>query len=154
MKVYNIDSLPGEHIAESAGLTTMMLSAAAGSERLYVHIDQVEPGMASTKYHSHTRQEEFFLILEGSGTLRLNDEEFPVSKGDFIAKPAGRNIAHTFLNTGSATLVILDVGTVEPLDECYYPDEGVTLHKENGERTVSGPPETVRDWTSEPNAER
>lgn len=152
MKIHNIERLDSGCIAaDCAGLTTRMLSAAAGSERLYVNIDSVEPGMRSTKYHSHTNQEEFFLILEGSGTLRYNNEEYPVSKGDFIAKPAGRNIAHTFQNSGSGTLVILDAGTVEPFDECYYPDEGVTLRKENGERTVSGPPETAPGWTSEPN---
>lgn len=152
--VHNTNEIDSEHIAESTGLTTKMLSAAAGSERLYVNIDHVEPGMASTKYHSHTHQEEFFLILEGSGTLRLNDKEYPASKGDFIAKPAGRNITHTFLNTGSSTLVILDFGTAELFDECYYPDEGVTLRKDHGERTVSGPPDAVRGWTGEPNAKR
>lgn len=153
--ILNIEKMPSGFIdASCAGLTTKMLSAAAGSEKLYVNIDSVEPGMYSAKYHSHTQQEEFFLVLEGSGTLRLNNREYPVAKGDFIAKPAGRDIAHTFFNSGSGMLVILDVGTMEPLDECYYPDEGVTLRKGREKRTVSGPPEATQDWTSEPNTER
>jgi len=139
---------------DCAGLVTKALGAAAGSEKLYINIDSVEPGMYSAKYHSHTKQEEFFLILEGSGTLRLNNKQYPVAKGNFIAKPAGKNIAHTFYNSGSGTLIILDAGTVEPFDECYYPDEGITLRKDNGKRSVCGPPEAAKGWSSEPNAQR
>jgi len=134
LEILNIDHLDKNFIwSDSSGLTTRLLGAAAGSERLYLNIDYVPPQALSTKYHSHSQQEEFFLILHGQGVLRLNNQEQPVKKGDFIAKPAGRNIAHTFYNPGNDTLVILDAGTVEPEDTCYYPDDDTYLHKVNGE---------------------
>ena len=152
MKLFNFDKLGQEFIwQDSIGLVTKSLGAAAGSEKLYVNIDSVPPGGYSTKYHSHSQQEEFFLILEGDGTLRLNDESLPVRKGDFFAKPGGKGLAHTFFNSGSASLVIIDIGTVEPEDTCYYPDEDVYLHKSNGVNRVYHVGELDTVWTSDPN---
>lgn len=150
--ISNIRTLLDEFIWKDAvGLETRMLGAAAGSRRLYVNIDTVPPNAYSTKYHSHSRQEEFFLILEGSGTLRINNAEHPVSKGDFIAKPAGQNIAHTFYNSGTEPLVILDAGSVEEEDTVYYPDEGVSLHKANGQSQAFRGGKIVEGWSSYPN---
>jgi uncharacterized cupin superfamily protein len=149
MQVYNIGKINEDCVwRDRAGLVTQYLGRAAGSERLYVNIDHVPPGTYSSKYHSHSRQEEFFLILGGRGTLRLNRQEYPVFEGDFIAKPAGRDIAHTFFNSGDDTLVILDAGTAEREDTVFYPDEGVRLEKSGEERCVVGADE---GWTSDPN---
>lgn len=54
------------------GLVTKALGSAGGSEKIYVNIDTVPPNAYSTKYHSHSQQEEFFLILGGTGTVRLD----------------------------------------------------------------------------------
>lgn len=152
MKIYNLDNLPSEFVwRDEIGLVTKSLGAAAGSERLSVNIDSVPPGALSTKYHSHSQQEEFFLVLEGKGTLRLNGESIPVSKGDFIAKPAGKSIAHTFYNSGNEALVLLDVGTVEKEDTCYYPEEDVYLHKSNGKNRVYHGAAVDPEWSSDPN---
>ena len=149
MKVHNVDGLDEGFIWRGrAGLATQYLGAAAGSERLYINIDRVPPGAYSTKYHSHSKQEEFFLILSGRGTLRLDDKEYSVSEGDFIAKPAGHGITHTFMGSGDKPLVILDAGTVECEDICYYPDEQVYLDKSKfGHRVYGG----GEGWTSDPN---
>lgn len=88
-----------------------MLGAAAGSE--------------STKYHSHSLQEEFFLILKGTGTLRINNERKEVRAGDFLAKLAGKGIAHQFINTGTEILEILDCGLKVLGDIVTYPDDSV-----------------------------
>ncbi len=152
MKILNLENLPPEFVwRDEIGLVTKSLGAAAGSERLNVNIDSVPPGALSTKYHSHSQQEEFFLVLEGEGTLRLNGEKIPVSKGDFIAKPAGKNIAHTFYNSGIEALVLLDVGMAEKEDTCYYPDEDVYLHKSNGKNRVYHEADIDADWSSDPN---
>ncbi len=154
MKINNIDKLGDKFIwKDSAGLETLSLGRNAGSERIYVNIDRVPPGRRSAKYHSHSSQEEFFLILAGSGTLRLDGKEYKVAKGDFIAKPAGKNIAHQFINTGEETLEILDAGTAETQDVCYYPDEGVYLLKSGNERRVLSEGGEVKGWTSDPNGE-
>jgi len=148
-KPLHIDHLPAEFIEDDLGMATLFLGAAAGSEKLYVNIDKVQPGLKSTKYHTHSLQEEFFLILAGSGTLRMNDEEYPVTKGSFVAKPAGRNIAHQFINTGDEVLEILDVGTKAEGDVAYYPDEDVYFLRQ--EKRMFKGTETLTEWDSEPN---
>ena len=136
---------------DAAGLITGDLGKSVGSERIYIHLDTIPPGAFSTTYHSHSCQEEFFYIMSGTGTLRLNDETYPVGPDDFLAKPAGRNIAHSFYNSGEENLCILDIGTVDPEDTCYYPDEQIYLHKSNGERRIYRADATESDWSSAPN---
>lgn len=152
MEIRNIKQLSEEYIwRDTAGLITKSLGASAGSQKIYVNIDSVPPKAYSTKYHSHSQQEEFFLVLSGSGTLRLNDEEMPVNQGDFLAKPGAQGIAHTFYNSGSENLVILDIGTVEKEDTCYYPKEDVYMQKSNGQCRIFRGSELDTSWTSDPN---
>ena len=151
-EIFNVDNLPEKFIwQDGIGLITKSLSSAVNSEKIYVNIDSVPPKAYSTKYHSHSQQEEFFLILNGCGTLRLNEKEYDVKKGDFIAKPAGKNIAHSFYNSSYESLVILDIGTVEKEDTCYYPDEGIYLHKSNDINNIFSKLSLINDWTSNPN---
>jgi uncharacterized cupin superfamily protein len=74
-----------------------------------------------------------------------------VEQGDFIAKPAAQEIAHTFYNSGNESLVILDVGTNEKEDTCYYPDEDMYLQKSNDQRRIFRGKDLDSLWTSEPN---
>jgi uncharacterized cupin superfamily protein len=155
MDIKNINRLSDPYIWQDAvGLMTKSLGEASGNQKIYVNIDYVPPGAYSTRYHSHSQQEEFFLILSGTGTLKLNGEEKGVSKGDFIGKPAGKNIAHTFYNSGSDTLEILDVGTNEPEDTCYYPEEDMYMHKSNGEKRIFRGTDLSNTWYPDPNPEK
>jgi uncharacterized cupin superfamily protein len=152
--VYNINAMPTSAISDpdlGAKLQTLMLGAAARSERLYVNIDRVKPGAKSCKYHSHSLQEEFFLVLAGSGSLRLESREFDVKAGDFFAKPAGKGVCHQFINTGEGTLELLDVG-LKVEDTAEYPDEGVRLDRGKRVATRMGDGGVLPNWTSDPNA--
>jgi len=126
VNILDINNFPNEYIMNFLGkANTSYLGKAAGSEKIYINIDRILPGSKSTKYHSHTKQEEFFLIFSGYGTLRIDGKEYLIKKGDFVAKPAGKDIAHQFINTGDEMLEILDIGTKEEGDIAYYPDENV-----------------------------
>lgn len=150
----NVDRLDDAFIwKDNAGLTTLELGRSAGSQRLYANVDIVPAGAYSTKYHSHTQQEEFFYILSGEGTLRTNEGEMQVKTGDFFAKPAGEGIAHTFYNSGTELLRILDVGTQDAEDTCYYPDEKMYLHKMNGTRQIYSETALDSEWQPAPNPE-
>lgn len=148
-KIHNVNHMPAESTEICGPMKTLYLGRAAGSEKLYVNIDDVEPGAKSTKYHNHSAQEEFFLILSGSGILRINEAEHPVKQGDFVAKPAGKGIAHQFINTGTEVLSILDCGTVSPHDVTAYPDEDIVYVKHLGKMFKLS--EDVKDFSSEPN---
>lgn len=146
----NIADLPNECIwQDAAELVTKRLGMAGGSERLYVNIDILPPNTYSTKYHSHTAQEEFFLVLRGSGTLRLEGVEHTVKEGDFFSKTPG--LAHCFYNSGAGPMELLDVGTVESQDVCFYPDEYVRMERDGGECRVFRMGVPLDDWSSEPN---
>ena len=136
---------------DRTGLKTLALGSSAGSRKLYANLDLVPPGAYSTRFHSHSQQEEFFYVLSGRGTLRLNEGEMPVGAGDFLAKPAGEGIAHTFYNSGTEILQILDVGTREPEDTCYYPEEQMYMRKTGGQTQSYAETALTRDWEPEPN---
>lgn len=148
MTIHNIGAVPGEYLDRfGPGNVTKQLSRLAGGRKLNVNLDIVPPGAASAKYHAHSLQEEFFLILGGAGTLRTAAGEQPVQTGDFIAKPAGLENPHTFINTGTKPLQILDIATVEAGDVAFYPDDEVYLLRGTGIALGSPAPE---GWTSVP----
>ena len=150
-KINNIENIPNEFIEPNceSNLQTQLLGKLAGSKNLYVNIDLVKPEAISVKYHSHSLLEEFFIILEGTGKLRLNNRELKVKKGDFFAKPPGRNIAHQFINDSNCILKILDFGIKNENDIVSYPDEDVILVKKSNKAFKIK--DELKDWSSEPN---
>ena len=85
---------------------------------------ELEPGKCAWPYHLHFAQEELFIILEGEGTLRYDDEQYPVRKGDVIFTPTGRGTAHQIINTSQARLRYLALSSASDTELCYYPDSG------------------------------
>ena len=151
-KVFNLERVPSKFMDDPRGksaMTTKYLGALAGSERLYVNVDYLKPGAKSAKYHSHTKQEEFFLVLKGTGTLRLAGKQLRVKAGDFVSKPGGKGLCHQFINTGKNVLAILDCGTKDRGDRVNYPDEGVVLIKDKRKVLKNGRP--LAGWTADPN---
>ncbi len=65
-----------------------------------------------------------FLILEGSGTLRLDGAERAIRQGDFISLPAGPDSAHQIVNDSDKPLRYLAVSTMETPEVVSYPDSG------------------------------
>lgn len=150
--ISNIDAIPKEYMYDpdfQSKLKTVLVGDAIGCEKIYVNIDYVKPGAESVKYHSHSRQEEFFLILSGQGILRIDGKEISIKTGDVISKPAGEDIAHQFINNSEELLQILDVGTREKDDIITYPDENLMLIKDK--QLVFNIDDNVKGWSSEPN---
>ena len=150
MELFHLpDELKKEEGTEENGMRTLEAGALAGSEQIYVNVDVVAPGAYSAKFHAHSRQEEFFLILSGGGRLRTEEGWRDVKAGDFFAKTCGFGNPHQFQNNGAEPLVILDVGSLQTGDVAYYPDEDVYLFRGGGP-AVSGRP--AANFTSDPNA--
>jgi len=130
-------------------LKTILIGDAIGCEKIYVNIDYVKPGSESVKYHSHSKQEEFYFIMSGTGILRIDGEEILIKKGDVISAPAGKDRGHQFINNSEEILQILDVGTREKDDIITYPDENVVYIKDK--KLGFNMNDKVKDWSSEPN---
>ncbi len=81
--------------------------------------------------------------------MRIDGKEILIKTGDVILKPAGKDIAHQFINNSSEILQILDVGTREEDDVITYPDENVILIK--NKKLIFNINDNIKDWTSELN---
>ena len=58
-------------------------------------------------------------------------------------------ISHSLYNSGDTDLIVLDIGTVEQEDTCYYPDEDMYLLKSNGQRRIVSGSDFQQEWTTE-----
>ncbi len=77
-------------------------------------------------------------------TLRTHDGEVQLGAGDWFCKPAGKGIAHQFVNTGNTPCEILDV--VE------YPEEEVIFVKSVGRAFRLK--DAITSWDSSPSTEK
>ncbi len=100
--------------------TWRRLGKPAGARRTGLNHISLEPGQMGSPLHCHSAEEEVFVVLDGSGTLLLGDDEHPVKAYDVIVRPAGTGVAHAF-RAGDDGLVFLAYGPKEPNDICYYP---------------------------------
>jgi mannose-6-phosphate isomerase-like protein (cupin superfamily) len=75
----------------------------------WAYVDHlVAPPGTSVGRQMHTGVEEFYYVMQGSGTARIGDETAPIAKGDAV--PVLFNDVHSFENNGSADLEFLIVG--------------------------------------------
>ncbi len=99
----------------------------AAARKLGAGIDILPPGKRACPYHFHYAQEEMFVILEGSGTLRVAGETIPIRAGDVIDIPPGPEYPHQIINTSEAPLKYLSISTQDVPEICEYPDSGKYL---------------------------
>ena len=95
-----------------------------GAKKLGYGIVRLKPGKRAWPYHAHYVVEEMFYVLEGEGTLRHADDEYPIRQGDFICSPADPEQPHQIINTSDADLTYIALSNIEPADVFVYPDSG------------------------------
>ncbi|HLL18406.1 MAG TPA: cupin domain-containing protein [Rubrivivax sp.] len=110
-----------EPLYESQGTR---LAVGTAARKLGASIDIIAPGKRACPYHLHHAQEEMFVVLEGSGTLRVAGEMLPIVAGDVIFIPPGAEYPHQIINTSDAPLKYLSVSTRDMPEICEYPDSG------------------------------
>jgi len=85
-----------------------------------LELEQVPPGKAACPFHSHTMQWELFVIISGTGTVRVGGKRCKVKAGDALMHPPGE--AHQIINTGKQPLTYYLIADNPPDDAYYYPD--------------------------------
>lgn len=100
------------------------LGTGTAATKLGASIDTVAPGKRSCPYHFHYAQEEMFIVLEGTGTLRVAGEMLPIVAGDVIFIPPGPDYPHQLINSSDAPLKYLSISTRETPEVVEYPDSG------------------------------
>ena len=95
-----------------------------GAKKLGYRVVVLPPGKKAWPFHLHHVNEEMFFVIEGSGTLRFDDRQYPVKAGDVICCPPGPRTAHQIVNTSDSELQYLAVSTMEVAEVAEYPDSG------------------------------
>ena len=107
------------------------LGFAGGSFRSGLQHVTVEPGALMTPPHSHSSEEEIFVVLDGEGELELwpsprfggERETVPLRAGSTVARPPGTHRSHC-LRADERGMTVLAYGTRRADDICYYPRSG------------------------------
>jgi uncharacterized cupin superfamily protein len=150
--IRNFLEIPREHFERAPRYDSRFGSVSAGTvaRKLGCGVDTVAPGQQSCPYHFHHVQEEMFIVLEGSGTLRVADELLPIKAGDVIFVPCGPDYPHHILNTSDAELKYLSISTQERPEVCEYPDSNKIGIFAKGSAFVQRRDKGLDYWDGEP----
>lgn len=93
-----------------------------------INLTDLAPGAISALAHSHSQQDEFILVLEGTPTLLLGTEEYTLHPGDCYGLKAGMGIAHQLVNRSEENVTYLEIGDAQGTyrtagDEVEYPND-------------------------------
>ncbi len=80
-----------------------------GPGRAFFKVELIQPGESAARFHSHSEVDEYYLILEGTGTLRHNDRDVTIKQGDLIGKPTGPDNSSQLIADKGEKLRILDM---------------------------------------------
>jgi len=122
-----------EDVEARFGGRSRPLGATAGAKLTGLNLVQLPPGEEGAPPHSHTAEEELFVVLHGEGELELwaspdpqqeyataPAERHAIRAGNVVSRPPGTRIPHSF-RAGPVGLTYLAYGTREPNDVCWYP---------------------------------
>jgi len=99
----------------------------------------LEPGKPSGMYHAESGQEDF-LVLAGTCTLVIEDQERQLRAWDFLHCPGGTR--HVFVGTGEEPCVIFMTGRRDPDRTIVYPrSEPARAHDAGVETETASPQE-------------
>ena len=97
----------------------------------------LEPGKPSGMYHAESSQEDF-LVLSGTCTLLIEEQERPLKAWDFVHCPP--DTRHTFVGTGDQPCVIFMIGARREDDTIVYPRSDTALALGAGVETATPSP--------------
>ncbi len=123
----NIDS-PVELHAIHGGSGVVLWKVLALGGALFGDLESFEycrlgPG-ASFGTHVHSRNEEIYFIVSGTGTVRLDDERYEVGPGDLVLTPLGG--LHGLENTGVGDLELICAEATPPSIAALLPPQSPT----------------------------
>ena len=123
--IVNVESLE----ADAEG--DRIVGTEAGAKQSGLHHRTLQARKASVPAHCHSGEEEFFVMLTGSGVLELipgprlsmegaETERHELQPGHVVARPPGSRISHHIVG-GDEGGTMLVYGTKDPNDIAYYP---------------------------------
>jgi len=103
-----------------------------GAERLGYTVERLPPGAAGCPQHWHTREEELFIIFEGTPTLVTPAGDRVLRAGDLVSFATAPHGAHRLENRSAADVLYIAIANIDPGDVCFYPDSKKVLVEQTG----------------------
>jgi uncharacterized cupin superfamily protein len=129
---------PAPYASLVEGRLKRKLGAYFGLTNFGVNLTHLSPGAISALAHSHSKQDEFIFVLEGTPTLVLGEDEFTLNPGDCHGLKAGTGIAHQLVNRTESNATYLEIGDRTAGDEVEYPNDDLKATQlTNGEWTIT-----------------
>jgi len=114
-------------VAQRIAMRSGRIGSALGLTHLGCSLVAVPPGRQAFPFHNHRHNDELFMVLDGTGELRLGTSRHPLRAGDVVGCPAGGpETAHAITNTGTTELRYLAFSSQHTPEICDYPDSGKT----------------------------
>jgi uncharacterized cupin superfamily protein len=110
-----------------------------GAEKLGYAVGRMRRGEHYCPYHWHTAEEELFVVLSGTPTLRTPGGTFALRSGDLVAFPTNERGAHRIWNDAEADALVLMIANTDEADVCSYPDSRKLLVEKTGTLVRSAP---------------
>jgi len=95
---------------------------ALGARKLGYAVGRLKTGDHYCPYHWHTQEEELFVVLAGTPTLRTPRGTWTLRTGDMVAFPTDPGGAHRLWNDAADDALVLMIANVDRGDVCFYPD--------------------------------
>jgi uncharacterized cupin superfamily protein/glyoxylase-like metal-dependent hydrolase (beta-lactamase superfamily II) len=93
-----------------------------GARRLGAAAGRLAPGESYCPLHWHTREEELFIVWDGTPTLRTPAATRRLKPGDCVVFPTDPRGAHRVSNETDAPCTIVMIASLDAGDVCFYPD--------------------------------
>ena len=98
-----------------------------GAQRLGYQVVKLPPGARFCPVHAEFSEEELFVVLDGTPSIRTTKETLRCRPGDFIAFPVGPDHAHQVLNESASEATLLLLGEYAKTAVTYYPESDKLL---------------------------
>jgi uncharacterized cupin superfamily protein len=140
INVYDDEALVGSErsltVKDDAGSVDRFLMPLLGPGRAFFRVEVIKKDDNAARFHSHSEVDEYYLILEGTGTLRYNGKEIAVKRGDLIGKPTGPDATSQLIADHGEKLRILDM---EVWHNRPYYSKDLILNPDFNEIVMRGP---------------
>jgi uncharacterized cupin superfamily protein len=108
---------------EEMGIRGRPVARPAGARELGGTVYELAPGASGFNLHAHYGNEELFVVLSGTPTLRGVDGEEQLGVGDVVACPRGREGLHSIANRSQEPALVLAISTANSPDVVIYPEQ-------------------------------
>ena len=132
----SLDRSEGRLVVEGDGTYQRFFMPLLGPGRAFFRVEVIGKGESAARFHSHSDVDEYYLILDGSGTLRYNEKENESGRGDLIGKPTGPDATSQLIADREEPLRILDM---EVWHQRPYYSKDMILNPDFNEIIMRGP---------------